>query len=157
MIREGLIALLLAVFFQYFGDYFLGTLMLQDYTIALCGGILLFMISLSLIFPKHEVGTRKALQQEPFIVPIATPLITGPGLLTIVMLYSKQVPSSATLTLALCIAWIAVWAILLLTPYLQKLLGNRGVKTLEQIMGMVLSMISTEMIVKGIQLFMQKL
>ena len=153
MMREGAIALFMALFFQYFGEYFLGTLMLQDYSIALCGGILLFMIALSLIFPKREENENVALKQEPFIVPIATPLLTGPGLLAMVMLNSRLIPSQLTLSLSLCVAWVAVGIVLYVTPYLKQILGKKGMIALEQLMGMVLSMISMEMIVTGARLF----
>lgn len=153
MLREGAIALFMALFFQYFGEYFLGTLMLKDYTIALCGGILLFMIALSLIFPSREEETKAAPKQEPFIVPIATPLLTGPGLLAIVMLNSRLIPNPLTLTLSLCLCWVAVGIVLYITPYLKKILGAKGMVALEQLMGMILSMISTGMIVTGARLF----
>lgn len=153
MMREGGIALLLALFFQYFGECFLGTLMLQDYTIALCGGVLIFIVSLNLIFPKHDESVKVKQKQEPFFVPIATPLLTGPGLLAIVMLNSRLIPGHLTLTLALCVSWIAVMLVLYITPYLKQILGNKGMIALEQFMGMILSMISTDMIVTGLRLF----
>jgi len=153
MMREGVIALLLALFFQYFGEFFLGTLMLKDYTIALCGGILLFMIGLGLIFPNHDENFKIKQKQEPFIVPIATPLLTGPGLLAMVMLNSRLIPGYLTLTVSLCVAWVAVGIVLYITPYLKQILGNKGMIALEQLMGMVLSMISTDMIVRGARLF----
>lgn len=153
IMREGGIAFLLALFFQYFGEYFLGTLMLQDYTIALCGGILLFFLALDLIFPSHNERLKAKKKQEPFIVPIATPLLTGPGLLAIVVLFSKQIPSHFTITLSLCVTWVAIGIILYMTPYLKRFLGNKGMIALEQFMGMILSMISTGLIVTGASLF----
>ncbi len=154
LLREGLLALLLAIFFQYFGEHFLSLLMLKDYTIAICGGVLLFFIALNLIFPDHSGDTNLEQKTEPFFVPIATPLLAGPSLLTVVMLYSRQVPESLTVSAALCCAWIIVILILMIVPYLQKLLGNKGITALEQLMGMILSMISTEMVVNGVRLFM---
>lgn len=157
LLREGALALLLAIFFQYFGEHFLNLLMLKDYTIALCGGILLFLIALDLIFPDHSGDADLTQKAEPFFVPIATPLLAGPSLLTVVMLYSRQIPIGLTVSLGLCFAWIFVLVILMITPYLQRILGNKGITALEQLMGMILSMISTEMVVSGIRLFMQNI
>jgi len=157
LLREGIMAILLALFFQFFGEHFLNLLMLKDYTIALCGGILLFLISIDLIFPDHSGDANLNQKSEPFFVPIATPLLAGPSLLTVVMLYSRQIPESITVSLGLCFAWVFVLVILMITPYLQKILGNKGITALEQLMGMILSMISTEMIVSGLRLFMQNI
>lgn len=154
LLRETLLSLLLALFFQYFGEHFLDTLMLKDYTVAICGGVLLLMIALNLIFPDHSGEGTLENHREPFFVPIATPLIAGPSLLTIVMLYSRQIESNITVSLGLIVAWIGVGLILQVTPYLQKLLGNRGIVALEKLMGMILVMISIEMILGGLQLFL---
>jgi small neutral amino acid transporter SnatA (MarC family) len=155
LFRECVLSLLLALFFQYFGEVFLDALMLKDYTIAICGGVLLLLIGLNLIFPDHSRYSSKVKKAEPFFVPIATPLLTGPSLLTIVMLYSRQIPSDLTVSVGLVTAWIGVGLVLLITPYLQKLLGNKGITALEQLMGMILSMISIEMLVNGLHIFLQ--
>lgn len=155
--RECFLGLILALFFQYFGEHFLEALMLKDYSIALCGGILLLLVALKLIFPDHSNDSKLKQSSEPFFVPIATPLLAGPGLLTIIMLYSRQIPSNIIVSVSLIAAWIAVIIILQITPYLQKLLGNKGITALEQLMGMVLAMISTEMIVGGVKLYIQSI
>ncbi|MCB1111830.1 MAG: MarC family protein [Chlamydiales bacterium] len=157
LIREAIAALLLALFFQYFGDYFLDLLHLKGYTVAFCGGILLFLVAISLIFPTDPEVEKIMQKNEPFIVPIATPLLAGPGLLTIIMLYANQEPNPFNVSLALVTAWIGVTVVLLATPYLQKLIGTKGIHALEQLMGMILSMIAMEMIVQGLYLFLQSL
>lgn len=154
MLREALIALSIAVFFQFFGEIFLGMINVKDYSLSLCGGILLFLVALQMVFPKKEVENAAALKQEPFIVPIATPLITGPGLMAIIMIYSRQEESDFKILSAIFLAWIGVTAVLLAAPYLQRILGKRGLLALEQLMGMVLAMISMQMIVKGANLFL---
>ena len=157
VLREGIIALGLALFFQYFGEIFLSLLQLKNYTLSFCGGILLFFVAMDLIFPDHGTVNSSKIKTEPYIVPIATPLLTGPGLMTIIMLFATKVPNSITLTLALIVAWIGVIPVLFITPYLQTLLGNKGLSALEQLMGMVLAMVSVEMLVGGLRSFVQSL
>ena len=82
LLREGIISLIIALFFQYLGEHFLGLLHVSDYAMTLCGGILLLIISLTMIFPKVPKITHKPKKQDPFIVPIATPLLAGPGVLS---------------------------------------------------------------------------
>ncbi len=154
--REGFFALLIALFFQYLGESFLSFLLVKNYAVTLSGGILLFMVALKMIFSFGERPAIANLVQEPFIVPIATPLLSGPGLLTIIMLKSKLESNNLTITLAILIAWIGVFIVLTLAPYLQKLLGIRGMLALEQLMGLLLAMIAVQMVVAGLHLFLDQ-
>jgi multiple antibiotic resistance protein len=157
MLREGLIALFVALFFQYLAESFLTIIGVEKYAVTLCGGILLFLVAFYMIFSEPEKSTTQTLKQEPFIVPIATPLLSGPGLLTIIMLKSQEVQDHLIITLSILLAWIGVMAVLLAAPYLQKLLGKRGLIALEQLMGLVLALIATDMVVRGTSLFLQTL
>jgi len=155
LLREGLASFFLALFFQYAGDQFLNVLHLEGYTVSLCGGILLFFVAFWLIFPNHLADTKLNSNHEPFVVPIATPLLAGPALLTTIMLFAQKVDSPLTLSLGLAIAWLGVAIILWITPYLQKLIGNKGITALEQLMGMILSMIAIGMINGGLKTFIE--
>lgn len=153
LLRESLIALLIALFFQFFGEYFLGLLHIKDYALSLCGGILLTIVALNMIFTVREEGGMVKLHQEPFIVPIATPILSGAGLMAIMMLYAKQENDMLKIFLATLLAWVGVVLVVYTAPYLQKILGKRGLIALEQLMGMLLALMAMEMIVKGISLF----
>lgn len=156
LIREGLIALLIALFFQYFGEIFLGVLHVKDFAVSLTGGILLFLVALGMIFASGPSSSKKEQKQEPFIVPIATPILSGPGLMAIIMLYSRQEANNAKITLAILFAWVFVLAVVMAAPYLQKILGKRGLIALEQLMGMILAMMSAGMILNGVKLFVEQ-
>lgn len=154
MFRESLFALLIAIFFQYFGELFLGHLNIQNYTVSLCGGVLLLLVALNMIFSPNVSNTITIKRKEPLIVPIATPLISGPALLTIIMLFTQK-EDPLKISLAILISWVAVGGLLMLAPYLQKILHRRGLGALEQLMGMILSMMAVEMIVQGLTLFIK--
>lgn len=158
ILREALFSLIVALCFQYLGELFLNMLNIETYAVTLCGGLLLFLLSLQMIFAiAKQNETTTALKQEPFIVPVATPLLAGPGLLTIIMLTSKMEQNNLRVTLSLVIAWIGVFVVMAVAPYLQRLLGRRGMLALEQFMGMLLAIISMGMIVQGINLFLDTL
>lgn len=157
MLRESLFALGIAVFFQFFGEVFLEHIHVKPYALSLCGGILLFLVALNMIFPLRGSENNQHLKQEPYIVPIATPLISGPGLMTMIMIYSRQEDNDIKIFSSICLAWVGVTLVLLFAPYLQKILKNRGLLALEQLMGMILAMISMQMIVKGSSLFLTSL
>lgn len=159
LFRETGIALIIALFFQYLGEAFLGLMGIADFALQITGGILLLIVAFQMIF---AIGLPMAKEEnqppkrEPFIFPIATPLLSGPGLLAIIMLQSR-IQTSWKLTLALLIAWIGVFAVLAIAPFLQKLLKKSGLIALEQVMGMTLAMLSVEMLVKGTSNFIKTL
>jgi multiple antibiotic resistance protein len=155
--REAMISLLIALFFQFCGELFLGILKISDYALSFTGGIVLFMVALQMIFHKPEDRQNAQVKQEPFIVPIATPLISGPGLMTIIMVTSKAQANDLKIFIAVLVAWVGVTLVLLGAPYLQKLVGKRGMSAMEQVMGMILGLISMEMIIKGAGLFVKTL
>ncbi len=159
MLREAFFALMLALFFQAVGEPFLDALGIQDYALSMCGGILILLAGLGMIFPNHheEELEEESLQREPYLVPIATPLLSGAGLLTYVMIFSKKLDNPLEMTGAILICWIGVFAVMGGAPYLLRAFGKRGLQVLEQIMGLVLSMIAMEMIVKGARLFVDGL
>jgi multiple antibiotic resistance protein len=153
LLREALFSLLIAIFFQFLGEYFLNLLHVKNYTVTICGGIILFIVAVRMIFSFNKTqSTAKVAEEPPFIVPIATPLISGPGLLTMIMLYSHQTSQLKVLS-AILVAWLGVIAVLISAPYMQRVLGKRGLLALEQLMGMILSMIAMDMIVRGVSLF----
>ncbi|MGK5594946.1 MAG: MarC family protein [Parachlamydiaceae bacterium] len=157
LIREGVISFVIAIFFQYLGEKFLGLLHVSDFAMTLCGGILLLVIALGMIFPKSEVNTQQMPKQEPFIVPIAIPLLSGPGVLTMIMLLARQEANDLKISIAIFLAWAGVIGVMTAAPYMQRVLGKRGLTALEQLMGMILSMISMAMIVSGVSLFLKTL
>jgi len=153
ILREAFIALLIAIFFQYGGEVFLGFLQIQNYAVSLAGGILLFLVSLNMIFSLGRTEEHASLKQEPFIVPIATPILSGSGLLSMIMIFSKEEANPIKITGAILIAWIGVFFFLAIAPYLQRFLGKKGLGALEQLMGLLLMMMSINMIVSGAEKF----
>lgn len=153
LIREGLISFVIAIVFQYLGAIFLGMLRIQDYTMSLCGGILLLIIAIDMIFPNRDADATSNLKKEPFIVPIATPLLAGAGVLSVIMLFAKEESNPLKVSLAIVIAWLGVILVMAIAPYMQRVLGKRGLLALEQLMGMLLAIIAIEVLVKGVRMF----
>src|SRR3990167_7582749 len=80
--RELIIALAIIVLFSFVGDAMMGFLHVQDDTIQIAGGIVLFLLCLRMIFPvPHDPNDDLPHEAEPFIVPLAVPLIAGPSVL----------------------------------------------------------------------------
>lgn len=156
MIRELLIALAIMLIFLFAGEKILSFLNLRAETVSISGGIILFLIAIKMIFPGNE-GNATGLPagEEPFIVPLAIPLVAGPSLLATLMLLSHQYPHQmGHLVVALMLAWGGTVAILLQSSLFLRLLGEKGVNALERLMGLVLVMIATQMFLDGIRAWM---
>lgn len=156
LVREILIAYVVLLAFLFAGKYLLKLLSLQEETVSIAGGIVLFLIALRMVFPRQE-ATRDALEGEPFIVPLAIPLIAGPSTLASLLLLQQQsTPNSIwQLFLALTLAWLATAIILLSSTMLYRLLKERGLIALERLMGMLLVMLAVQMFINGLAKFMK--
>lgn len=157
LLREILIAYLVLLTFLFAGRYILRLLSLQEETISIAGGIVLFLIALRMVFPREEPEQRDRLRGEPFIVPLAIPLIAGPSTLASLLLLQQSSPhSTLQLFLALTLAWIVTAVILLSSTILYRLLRDRGLIAVERLMGMLLVMLAVQMFINGVAKFMAK-
>ena len=101
LFRESIFSMLLAIFFLFLGEIFLSSLSIQNFALTTSGGIILFIIALKMIFSERNESKEVGPKPDPFIVPIAIPLISGAGLLTMIMLYSKQEGNDIKILLAI--------------------------------------------------------
>lgn len=150
--REMLISLIVIIGFYFIGDAVLGFLSITHQAVQITGGVVLFIIGLKLIFPTKN-GFEWDGGQEPFIVPLAVPLIAGPAVLAGVMIYSRQDMSNWVALGAIFIAWLATTAILLAATHLKKVLGEKGIAACERFTGLLLIMLAIQMFLNGIQNF----
>ncbi|HBK46818.1 MAG TPA: hypothetical protein DDZ67_10380 [Xanthomonadaceae bacterium] len=124
--------------------------------LAIAGGIVLFLIGIRMIFPRPEGLMGEIPDGEPFIVPLAIPLVAGPSGMAAVMLMGSNEPARlGEWSLALMIAWGAAAAILFSSPLLYRLLGHRALTALERLMGMLLVAISVQMFLDGIGTYLK--
>lgn len=153
--REVSMALGILVLFLFAGKPLLNFLHLQQETVTISGGIILLIIGLRMIFPKPEGIMGANPDGEPFLVPIAIPLIAGPSVLAMLILMTQSNPGNmVNWLLALIIAWAASSAILLAAPVLLRLLKHRGLTALERLMGMILVMMAVQMLINGIKILL---
>lgn len=158
LIREGIASLCLALFFLFLGDLFLSQLAVKSYTVSFTGGILLILVALSMIFAHQDPGEDSIqVKQEPYIVPIATPLLSGPGLLTMIMIFGQDADSYVPNVIAICLSSLAVIGVLASGPMLLRVMSERGLTLLERLMGLVLCLLGVEMVVGGTVKFINAL
>jgi multiple antibiotic resistance protein len=146
--RELCIALVILLLFNFFGDDLLGMIGISQPVIGLAGGTLLFLIALGMIFPKPE-GGHELQRQEPMIVPLAVPLVAGPGGISTVMVYAEQTHKPLLVTAAILIAWIPSLLILLSSSHIKNLLGQKGLLACQKLGGMLIALIAVQMVCSG--------
>ena len=136
---------------MFFGRQVVGFLGLRDESIAIAGGIVLFLISLRMLFPGAPRDAHE-LSGEPLVVPLAIPMVAGPSALATLLLLAGQ-PGAQPLFLAgaLLTAWSFSAVILLASGALHRLLGERGLLALERLMGLLLVALAVQMLLDGLK------
>jgi len=158
LLRELMIALLIMVGFLFAGAKMLAWLGIAKYSLGVSGGIVLFIMSIKLVFNSLEDEQTQVNQkdEEPFVVPLAIPLIAGPASLSMLLILSAGAPSKiGYLFIAILIASILNGAILLLSFPISNILGRRGLIALERLTGLIMVLISVNMMMGGISEFVK--
>ena len=150
LLRELLIALGVLMAFLWGGIHVLEAMHLRQESVSIAGGIVLFLIGIKMIFPGPG-GMFGETEAEPFIVPMAIPMIAGPSAMASVMLLGSQQPDRmGDWSLALALAWGATAVILFSATFLYKALGQAFLVAIERLMGMLLVAISVQMLMDGV-------
>ena len=150
ILRELLIALGIMVVFLFLGRYLLDLLRVSRAALTAGGGFILLLIALRMIFPTSERSLREEVIGEPFVVPLAIPYTAGPSMLATEILFMSRDPGHWPLWLgAVLLAWLASAIILYFASNLRRALGDRGLTAVERLMGMVLVIVSVEMLMSG--------
>ena len=158
LIRELAIALIVLLVFLFVGQYFLQWLNLRQEAVHIAGGIVLFLIALRMIFPTEKGVMGDLPEGEPFIVPLAVPLLAGPSTLAMLILLARSQPDRIfDWLIAVLGAWGVTSLIILSSTSFHKILGNRGLMAVEKLMGMVLVAISVQMLLDGLTTYLKSL
>ena len=150
LVRELLFSLVILLGFLFVGKYLLAFLGVRPATLSISGGILLFLIALGMVFPTRSMLGESA-DEEPFIVPLAVPLIAGPSSIALILLTASKYPLQiAPIAIAVTAAWLGSAVILYFSPALLRLLGSKGTRALERLMGLLLILVSVQMFLDGV-------
>jgi small neutral amino acid transporter SnatA (MarC family) len=94
LVREILLAYVVLLAFLFVGNYLLQFLGLDQATVSVSGGIVLFLIAIRMIFPSGTTASKDSLAGEPFLVPLAVPLFAGPSVLATLLLLQRSAPGN---------------------------------------------------------------
>jgi multiple antibiotic resistance protein len=154
VLRESFFAFLILSIFLFGGVGILRDLNITQSSISIAGGIVLFIIAIEMIFPKSDPGQSKERQMgEPFIVPLAIPMIAGPSSLATILIFASHGKDTLNYFTALAIAASVTTFVLFFATYFRKFLGQKGLIAMERLMGLILTTVAVQMFLGGIQQF----
>ena len=146
LIQSFITGISLALVFIFIGKWIFAVLGITVNDFMVAGGVILFLIALRDIF---NIGKHVGEVSEMGAVPIGTPLIVGPGVLTTCLILTAQYGIIPTITSVVINVLIAV-LVLSFSRALIKLIGNTGVLAVSRIMALLLAAIAVMMIRKGL-------
>lgn len=152
IIRELIIAFAILLFFMFIGRYLLQLLQIEQSSLGIAGGIILFIIAIRMIFPGTKPMFTHNEEAEPLVVPLAIPMLAGPSAIAAVILLMAQEPNRwIEWIFVVFIASLISGIILISSEALGSKLGNRALTAIERLMGIFLIMVSVDFILDGIK------
>lgn len=151
-LREVAIAFAVLAVFMLGGQAFLSLMRLSERSLEVAGGVILLIIAIRMIFATGGEVYADGSGREPFIFPLAVPLLAGPSAMATVLLLASNQPGQMASWFGALSAAMAVSAVVLLAAdRIRKILGSSMVAAIEKLMGLVLTAIAVEMILAGLK------
>jgi MarC family membrane protein len=151
-VREVGIAFGVLAAFMFLGEGFLQVMRLSERSLEVAGGVILLIIAIRMIFSVEGGVYGVAEGREPFIFPLAVPLLAGPSAMaTVLLLASRQPDRMLSWVGALAGAMLVSGLVLLLCERIRRLIGDSMVSAVEKLMGLVLTAIAVEMVLAGLK------
>jgi multiple antibiotic resistance protein len=153
VLRAVLAAGGLIVGFALFGAAVLAYLDVSVDSLSIAGGLLLLLVALEMLrgldYPEHGART-----QDVALVPIATPLLAGPGAIATVIVLSRQHQSAGgrvSVLLGILAALAVIGLGLLLADRLSRAMPEALIQFLTRVFGLLLSAIAVQLVVNGVR------
>ena len=130
----------------------------------IAGGILLLLMAINMLNAKtpNAKNTKEELEEahekstnisEIAVVPLAIPLIAGPGAISTIIIYSQQEKTLIHLfymSIIIFLISLIIFLSLRGSTYITKKLGITGINVISRVMGLILASISIEFIISGL-------
>lgn len=125
------------------------------------GGILILLMALEMLKANHgrtrhtDEEDAEALEADSIaIVPLAIPLMAGPGAISLVIVTANRARDwmdLGALILSCLLTAVSIWICLRLASPIRRMLGTTGINIATRVMGMILTAIGVELITTGIR------
>lgn len=164
--RATLIAFGLMTFFTVFGSFVFKAFGISMSALKVAGGILLLMTSMDMLraqpsrtrsSPEETIESES--KEDVAVVPLAMPLLAGPGSIATAMVLAAKGPNwtyAIPVVVSIAITCLVAYLLLRVATRLNRLLGTTGIAVLERIMGLLLAAIAVQFVADGIMMFLGK-
>lgn len=146
------------------GQYILLFFGISIASFKIAGGILLLLMSINMLNAKvpkakstkselKEAKRKSSNIKEIAVVPLAIPLIAGPGAISTIIIYSQKGTSVLHLfimSLIIALIGLYIWFALRMSTVISRKLGQTGINIVSRVMGLILAAISIEFITSGL-------
>ncbi|HEY0676083.1 MAG TPA: MarC family protein [Immundisolibacter sp.] len=154
VLRESLFAFAVLLLLGWGGAGLLRTFGITEPALHIGGGVILFLLSLRMIYGGPQGAFQDGYAADPLLVPIAVPAIAGPAAIaTVILLRTQQQVPLGQLALGLLGALLVTLVMLLPGRSIALWLGPRGLNALEKLTGLLLNLIAVNMILEGVRRF----
>lgn len=147
--KASFVSLVIMVVFLFVGEVLLNLLGVDINSFAVAGSIIILFLAAEMI-----LGVKLYKDSNPktaSIVPIAFPLIAGPGTLT-TLISIKSEYNDINIILAIVLNMILVYIVLKSSEKIQKILGSQGINILRKVFGIILLAIGIKLFTTNIKL-----
>ena len=147
--KASLVSLIIMIVFLFVGEILLNLLGVDINSFAVAGSIIILFLAAEMI-----LGVKLYKDSNPktaSIVPIAFPLIAGPGTLT-TLISIKSEYNDMNIILAIILNMILVYIVIKSSEKIQKILGTQGNNILRKVFGIILLAIGIKLFTTNIKL-----
>jgi len=160
--KATLISLIVLVVSALAGGRFIELMGISIDAFRIAGGAMLFLIALEMVFAR-ESGTKTTQEEKAevqqradiSVFPLAFPFIAGPGALATVLLTFSTTRGDWMLTLGLlgviALVLLITLGVLLLTPFINRVMGVTGAHVVSRLTGVVLAALAVQFILNGLR------
>jgi len=157
--RATLVAFIIAILFALAGDLVLRLFGITTDSLSVAGGVLLFLVAIDMLRGVHQqkkvtdLELKDANRREDISVfPLATPLLTGPGAITTVVVLmgsAGSITEKAIVVLGVSLTYTLTLFILRFSDYIDRVLGVTGIMVLTRVMGLILGAVAVNFVAVG--------
>lgn len=158
-VAAGVTIILLSALF--FGDLLLQFFGISIDSFRVGGGILVLLMAIAMLHAKtshvrqtDEEADESIEKESVAIVPLAMPLLAGPGAISAVILAAHKSPTVVhylIISLSIVLLSLVVWGVLRLSPWIAARISATGINIFTRIMGLILAAIAVEFIAAGLK------
>ncbi len=158
VVASVLIILLIALLL---GDWLLQFFGITIYSFGVGGGILILLMAIAMLQARvspisqtEEEAREGEARDSVAVVPLAMPLLAGPGAISTVILYAHKNPGAGhylLMSLGILLVGVLLWGVLQLVPWISRHISQTGINIFTRIMGLILAAIAIEFIASGLK------